>query len=300
MRPGGKRPGSPALAARSPAASRRSKRIPIQSQLTRRYTEKAVRVHLGHHEPSVLPLLAAHDAARSASHASERFKGKSARGLYGDVIEEIDWSVGEIPEHAGAKLWHREEHAGDLHVGQRAAAHRSGEDGAARPTSATGKGTTYDGGMREPCASCPGRARSRRERSAARCARRSMSCRALAGLGGAHVPSGTDGIDGRDIWPLMSALPGAKTPHEYFFYYNAENMQAVRAGHGKFRRVKDDVELYDLATDMSEKTNVAAGPRRHRRAPNKSHARFRPGPKGPYPPARLPYPRRKAVSLFRS
>ena len=82
-------------------------------------------------------------------HVSDKFKGKSARGLYGDVIMEIGWSVGQI---LGALQKHGlDECAGDLHHGQwpLAALWRSCRS-AALPLR-EGKGTVFDGGVRVPC-----------------------------------------------------------------------------------------------------------------------------------------------------
>jgi arylsulfatase A-like enzyme len=64
-------------------------------------------------------------------------------------------------------------------------------------------------------------------------------------------------IDGGDIWPLMAGKPGAKSPHEAFFYYRGANLEAVRSGKWKLRRVKKSTELYDLEADIGEKNSVA-------------------------------------------
>jgi arylsulfatase A len=63
-------------------------------------------------------------------------------------------------------------------------------------------------------------------------------------------------IDGRDIRSLMFGTPGAKSPHEAFFYYRGNNLEAVRTGRWKLRRSKKNIELYDLEADISEKNNL--------------------------------------------
>ena len=68
---------------------------PDQSQLTTRYTERAVQLHRAQPGQAVLPLRAAHDAARAAVRLGQ-VQGQDRQGLYGDVIMEIDWSVGQI------------------------------------------------------------------------------------------------------------------------------------------------------------------------------------------------------------
>ena len=64
-------------------------------------------------------------------------------------------------------------------------------------------------------------------------------------------------IDGKDIWPLMSGKPGATSPHEAYFYYRGTDLEAVRSGKWKLRRVKKTTELYDLEADIGEKNNLA-------------------------------------------
>jgi arylsulfatase A-like enzyme len=118
-----------------------------------------------------------------------------------------------------------------------------------------GKFSTYEGGMREPCimrwpAKIPA----------------GRVCSELCGtidllptfarLAGAEMPADRV-IDGRDIWPLMEGRPGAGSPHEAYFYYRGNNLEAVRSGKWKLRRVKKNTELYDLEADVSEKINLA-------------------------------------------
>jgi arylsulfatase A len=101
----------------------------------------------------------------------------------------------------------------------------------------------------------------------------------IAKLAGADLPNRR--IDGKDIWPLMSDQPGAKSPREAFFYYRGWALEAVRSGkwklhlpHGyrtlagrqggtggqpvKYEQAKIGLALFDLDTDVSEQHNVAA------------------------------------------
>ncbi|MHC4745570.1 MAG: sulfatase family protein [Planctomycetota bacterium] len=74
-------------------------------------------------------------------------------------------------------------------------------------------------------------------------------------------------IDGRDIWPLMAGARGAKSPHEAFYYYRMDQLQAVRSGKWKLhlpyevrrkgKATKSQLRLYDLKADIGEKSNVA-------------------------------------------
>ena len=93
----------------------------------------------------------------------------------------------------------------------------------------------------------------------------------LAALAGANPPRDRV-IDGRDIRPLLFGEPGAKTPHEAFYYYYRDQLQAVRAGQWKLHLALEAkqvgltgntvaaaaVQLYDLENDLAETTNVAA------------------------------------------
>jgi arylsulfatase A-like enzyme len=130
------------------------------------------------------------------------------------------------------------------------------------------KGTTYEGGMRVPCLMrFPGKIPA------------GMVCRevcsamdflpTLARLSGA-APAKDRKIDGKDIWPLMSGAPGAKSPHEAFYYYQLDQLQCVRSGRWKLHlpmemkkrnwgdpEGKTPLQLYDLKTDIHEDHNVA-------------------------------------------
>jgi len=77
----------------------------------------------------------------------------------------------------------------------------------------------------------------------------------FARLAGADVPSDRK-IDGRDIWPLLAGEPGAKSPHDVFYYFRGLVLEAVRSGPWKLHLKKN--ELYNLDTDIGESTNVAA------------------------------------------
>ena len=92
----------------------------------------------------------------------------------------------------------------------------------------------------------------------------------FAGLAGAEVP-GDRIIDGKDIWGLMSGVKGAKSPHEVFYYYQMDQLQAVRAGRWKLHLAlkpkkrnwgkpiaESSLALYDLKADIGEKNNVAS------------------------------------------
>lgn len=93
-----------------------------------------------------------------------------------------------------------------------------------------GKGTTWDGGQREPCLMrWPGRIPAGNV-----CREPAMTIDLLptiANLAGAELPKHK--IDGLDIWPLVSGKEGAKSPHEAYYYYWGRELQAVRSGQWK-------------------------------------------------------------------
>jgi arylsulfatase len=249
--------------------------MPDQTQLIRWYTERAVKfIERNQDRPFFLYL--PHSMPHVPLHVSDRFKGTSRQGLYGDVIQEIDWSVGEV---LGALKKHKLDHntlvifASDngpwLSYGNHA--------GSARPLR-EGKGTSWEGGTRVPfIARWPGKIPAGRV-----CREPAMTIDLLptmARLVGAELPPHR--IDGLDIWPLLSGKPGAANPHEaYFFYYNVNELQAVRSGRwklilphtyrtlagqpggldskpAKYQQASAGLELYDLQNDVSEATNVA-------------------------------------------
>jgi arylsulfatase len=161
-------------------------------------------------------------------HASDAFRGKSARGLYGDAIEELDWSVGEILEALRRNGVDRQtlvvffsDNGPNLSYGTHA--------GRAEPFR-EGKLTTWDGGMRSPfIARWPGRIPAGRV-----CREPLMSIDlypTISRLVGATLPSRT--IDGLEILPILEGRAEARSPHEALYFYAGEELQALRSGDWK-------------------------------------------------------------------
>ena len=248
--------------------------MPDQTQLTTLYTEHAVRF-IERNKGRPFFLYVAHNLPHVPLHVSDKFKGKSKRGLYGDVIMEIDWSVGQILNALkknglddNTLVVFTSDNGPWLLYGNHA--------GSALPLR-EGKTTTFDGGLREPCIiRWPGKIPT------------GTVCHELAAtmdllptfakLAGGEAP-GDHIIDGKDIWPLMSGQPGAKSPHEAYFYYWNKHLQAVRSGKwklhlthdydhpdpqghdgrpGKYAKREIAVALFDLETDMGETNDLAA------------------------------------------
>jgi arylsulfatase A-like enzyme len=250
--------------------------MPDQTQLTVRYTERAVRFIEKHRERPFF-LYLPHAMPHVPLHVSEKHRGKAARGLYGDVIEEIDWSVGEVLKALEANGL--EEHTLVVFTSDNGPWLSYGDHAGSAGRLREGKGTTWEGGVRVPfIARWPGRIP-----AGSVCGEPAMTIDLLptiAALAGAPLPDRK--LDGKDIWPLLSASPGARSSQEaYFFYYNDNELQAVRSGRWKLHlphsyRTLDGkpggkegkptpyveremgIELYDLESDPGETANVAA------------------------------------------
>ena len=258
MRPTDKRPNYPALPLID--GEKTIEENPDQSRLTRRYTERAVKF-ITENKDRPFFLYLPHSMPHVPLFASEKFKGKSAGGLYGDVIEEIDWSTGEILKTLKAlgldekTLVIFTSDNGPWLVMKK----RGGSAGPLRQ----GKGTTYEGGMREPCLMrWPGKIPAGKVCSEVAATIDLLPT--LAALAGGKVPDDRV-IDGRDIWPLMSGRKGATSPHEAYYYYHHKQLQAVRSGkwklrvahpHGR-RKAPLETELFDLHADIGESKNLA-------------------------------------------
>lgn len=234
-----------------------------QHTLTKRYTEEAIEFITANKEGPFF-LYLPHTMPHIPLFVTDRFKGTSAGGLYGDVIEEMDWSVGELLRTVqdlgideNTLIVYTSDNGPWLSVGERG--------GSALPLRG-GKFTTYEGGVREPTLMrWPGRIP-----AGTVCNEIASTIDLLptfARLAGTEPPSDRV-IDGKDIWPLVSGAEGAASPHEAFLYYRGKTPEAVRVGKWKFRKGPYDLAskkagrkgtetaLFDLEEDMSEKHNL--------------------------------------------
>jgi len=231
---------------------------PDQSQLTRRYTEKAVEfIKKNKDRPFFLYL--PHTMPHVPLYVSDKFKGKSKGGLYGDVIMEIDWSVGQILETV--KQFGIDEKTLVIFTSDNGPWLSKGAHGGSAKPLRGGKFATYEGGMREPCIMrWPGKIA-----AGTVCSEIATTMDFLptfAKLAGAKVP--TDRIiDGKDISALMTD-PKAKTPYKAFFYYFERQLGAVRSGQWKLilerKREKKTIPaaLYNLQEDIEETRDLSA------------------------------------------
>src|SRR5262249_29276340 len=147
---------------------------------------------------------------------------------YGDVIEELDWSVGEVL--AALKKHGLEERTLVIFTSDNGPNLSYGNHAGSAGPLRGGKLTCFEGGVRMPCLmKWPGRI------PAGRVCRELCTTMDLlptvAGRVGGRLPD--HAIDGQDIWPLLSGQEGAKSPHEAFYYYADSELQAVRSGDWK-------------------------------------------------------------------
>ena len=238
---------------------------PDQTQLTRRYTDQAIRfIRTNKDHPFFLYL--PHSMPHRPLAASARFAGRSQLGIYGDAIEEIDWSVGEILETLRELGIDRRtlvifttDNGATIAPWQRRG-YRPGSNGPLR----AGKNTTWEGGMRVPAIMrWPGRIPAGLVQDELTTAMDLLPT--IAGLAGAVAPKDRI-VDGKDIWPLMSGKAGARTPHDAFYYYRDERLQAVRSGPWKLHVYRPEWGagaqghqplLFNLDEDIGENVNVA-------------------------------------------
>jgi arylsulfatase A len=176
--------------------------------------------------------------------ASPEFMAK-AKTVEEAQVEEVDWSVGQILQTL------REEG-----LAENTLVLFTSDNGPARGLSAGPlrgrKGSAYEGGHREPTiAWWPGTIPA--GTSSAELTTAMDLHPTFARMVGQSMPTDRV-IDGKDIEPILLGKPGAKTPHDRFFYQQGGRLAAVRAGNWKLML---NGELYNLKSDLAEKKNVA-------------------------------------------
>ena len=247
---------------------------PDMDKLTGFYTDHAVRF-IDEHGDRPFFLYVPHTMPHVPLGAGPNFKGKSGFGLYGDVVAELDWSVGQIDE--ALRRNNLEDNTLLIFSSDNGPWTTYGDHAGSAGPLREAKGTSFEGGVREPfIARWPGHIP-----AGAVCREPAMTIDLLptiAKLLDVKLPPNRK-IDGKDIWPLLSGAPGAKSPHEALFIYWQEHLEAVRSGPWKLHFPHDyretpkvrahggtptkpgvghiDLALFDLENDVGETTNVA-------------------------------------------
>jgi arylsulfatase A-like enzyme len=205
---------------------------------------------------------------------SEKFLGKSGKGLYADVMMEIDWSVGEITKalkEAGIEkdtlVLFSSDNGPWISYGNHAGTTPFRE----------AKGTSFDGGVRSACIiKFPGRI------PAGSVSKRAFSTLdvlpTFAHLAGADLPRNP--VDGKNVWDLIVGTAGATNPHEYYPFSTGGSFEGIISGDGrwklhlphgyrtlvepgndgqagKYRGARIELSLFDMEKDPYETTNVA-------------------------------------------
>ena len=238
-------------------------------QLTTLYTEEAVKF-ITENKENPFFLCIAHSMPHVPLGVSDKYRGKSKGGLYGDVIEELDWSLGEVMKC----LKENELDENTLVVfvsdnGPWIEDMIGDHAGSATPLKGS-KMTSWEGGPRVPCIMrWTGRITAGVTSDAIVT---TMDLFPTIGkLAGAKFPENTV-LDGRDIMPLLSGET-QDSPHDYYYYYCYKALHAVRNDRwklvaprkkspkwmgwwGRMIEAVDDYELYDLHNDLGEKNNV--------------------------------------------
>jgi arylsulfatase A-like enzyme len=239
-----------------------------QNRIVERYTDEAVKF-ITRSKDGPFFLYLPHTAVHTPVHPGAAFAGKSANGRFGDWVEEVDWSVGrvlgtlrELKLDRNTLVMFSSDNGPWL---------IKGADGGSAGPLRGGKGTTWEGGVREPTlAWWPGKVAP------------GSACDAIAGnidflptfvkLAGGTVPTDRK-IDGKDISPLLLGQT-KESPHEARCYYHGYKLQAVRVGPWKLaiapqsegHKKGDEMvpasleqpRLYNLDADIGERNDVAA------------------------------------------
>ncbi|MCB1063309.1 MAG: sulfatase [Verrucomicrobiae bacterium] len=200
---------------------------PDQSRFTHRFTERAVSF-IERNADKPFFLYVPHVMPHVPIFPSEEFKGRSPHGIYGDVIEELDWSVGEIL--GTLKRLKLDENTLVIFFSDNGAWLSYGEHAGSNLPHREGKLTTFDGGVRVPCLMrWPGKVPAGRVSDEP-----IMSIDLLPTLTDlAGGKKSEHKIDGLNIKPLLLGEPGAKSPHEALFFYAGSELHAVRSGKWK-------------------------------------------------------------------
>jgi arylsulfatase A len=247
---------------------------PDLSTLTTLYTEKAVSF-IDRHKDGPFFLYVPHAMPHVPLAVSDKFAGKTGLGLYGDVMAEIDWSVGEI---LGAlKRNGLDDRTLVIFLSDNGPWLLFGDHAGSAGPLREGKTTTFEGGVREPCIMrWPGKIPAGVQTT--KWAASFDLLPTFAALAAATLP-GDRVIDGMDIRPLIFNEAGAQTPHDAFYYYSGRKLLGVRSGKwkltfpheynhpdppgrggkgGQYSHPHIDLSLYDLESDPGETRNVIA------------------------------------------
>ncbi len=238
--------------------------------LTKKMTQQSIQF-IKQNKDSTFFLYLPHPMPHFPLAASDQFKGKSKDGIYGDAIEEIDWSVGEIIKtlrdlgiENNTLLVFTSDNGGEARGGWV-------KGGLNHPLRGH-KGQTWEGGMRIPCIiQWPAKIEAGNVCSSLTTIMDFLPT--IAGITGTELP-GSRVIDGKNILPVLENPDTAKPPYEAFYYYDRDQLQAIRWKQWKLHLPQEDgrypaawknetkpfdgPQLYNLDKDYTETWNVAS------------------------------------------
>jgi arylsulfatase A len=234
-----------------------------QKYITKTYTNEAVKF-IEKNKAKPFFLYVTHNMPHVPLYASPEFEGKSKRGLYGDVIEEIDWSVGEVVK--ALKKNGLEENTLVVFTSDNGPWIIFDVEGGSAGPLRQGKGTTFEGGQRVPTvAYWPGKIK-------AGTVYEDLASQldlypTIISLTGSQKTQTKKPLDGEDLSPVLFGT--GKRKGQEFAYYSNGIIEAFRRGDWKIRLPQSDVKLsgftivpatdtllFNLKTDIGERNNL--------------------------------------------
>jgi hypothetical protein len=236
-----------------------------QRRMVELYTKEAVDF-IGRNKDKPFYLYFAHNAIHTPIYPGAAFAGKSQNGRFGDWVEEVDWSVGQVLDALRTQGLDKDTLV--VFTSDNGPWLTKGADGGSAGPLRGGKGSTWEGGVRVPTlAWWPGRVPAGSVNDAVAATIDLLPT--FVSLAGGTVPA-TPVIDGRDITPILlgQSKESAREAHYYFAGYD---LQAVRQGRWKLAlspqpegmgkqaaKTPAGMRLYDLDAEIGEQTDVAA------------------------------------------
>ena len=232
-----------------------------QSTITKRYTEESVKF-IKAHKSKPFFLYLAHSMPHIPLFSNKDFSGKSERGLYGDVIEEIDWSVGQILKTLKAEGLDKNTYV--VFTSDNGPWLVFSENGGSAGLLYGGKGSSYEGGQRVPCVIWGGVVK---PGVVSKMGSTLDLLPTIAQLAGVETPKDRP-MDGYDLSPVLRGEN--KTPRDVMYFYHGTELFAIRKGAYKlyfqsnipagYPPKIENLEsptLFNVLTDPSERFNVA-------------------------------------------
>lgn len=237
-----------------------------QRRMVELYTKEAVDF-IGRNKDKPFYLYYAHNAVHTPIYPGAAFAGKSSNGRFGDWVEEVDWSVGQVLDALRSQGLDKDTLV--VFTSDNGPWLTKGADGGSAGPLRGGKGSTWEGGVRVPTiAWWPGRVPAGSVNDAVAATIDLLPT--FVSLAGGTVPA-TPVIDGRDITSILLGQ-SKESAREAHYYFSGYNLQAVRQGRWKLAlapqsegmnnkngpKVADGLRLYDLDAEIGEQTDVAA------------------------------------------